>query len=292
MAGQDGWVEVSEQACNYAFDPGFRGGHSVWTKLRYKVGPFSANPDGPRFRSSQYIPGEHPNRYLMKSRRSSLTPRLVRMIIARFYPTGVVEEIQLYIKGELNFEPQVSDEELPSDVPPGDVNPYGVDVEREVVDMTSVDGRSLDQVLDAAEELDLGILLKVEIKNLELVFQMDEDYYFWVSTNLYMSSGRGVNLQTYPSRFYRADLEDGLESLIGHLIRTGPNWVPASMLGLAEGDRVDHEKYGPGVVLRMAGGMCRLRFDDEVWTKSNTKVQEVDFSMEKLRLRMAPVRRR
>jgi len=130
--------------------------------------------------------------------------------------------------------------------------------------------------------------LEIETHARRYTFYLDNDDYYWSANQLLRTWGDSEEQHLYGiPEFYRADQESGLLSLVDHVIRTGPDWVKVSALRLAPGDMVDTGKFGIAWVRSITDQRCRLWFVEPFRTMDGKVRQEVEFSTEFVRLRLA-----
>jgi hypothetical protein len=130
--------------------------------------------------------------------------------------------------------------------------------------------------------------LGVETYARTYTFFADDDDYYWSANQLFRTWGNSDEQHLYGNpEFYRADQEHGLLSLVDHIIRTGPDWVKVSALKVTPGDMVEHEKFGIAKVLSITDQRCRMWFVEPFRTMDGKMKQEVEFSTDLVRLRLA-----
>lgn len=256
-----GWFEISaqhySQRAPLSPPPSIESGMAC-SQLAYNEGGKPATPSG-----LVLEPMALPVRWV--SRRSWVDPGAVDMVLGRLYPTGSVRAVVIVL-GRLVDLGQSRGWHIPTN-PIIRLKQFLRD--NPVVEMPGVDPGSFDQVVSAAHEMGIGLSMIVSTRLMTYqFFSMDEDEYFWVA-----STPRGPRMNAderrrYHSRYYRADQVAGVESLVGHLIRSGADFVPWDLLGLSAGDRVEHDKFGAAEVLSASGGRCGMRFDNPVRTMS------------------------
>lgn len=264
-----GWVEMAAPEWRYGLGVDRR--PENWTVIEYKAGPHAGAPADSNLKLTP------PMMIVRAGQRSWLEPRIARMVVDRLHPLGVVDLVAPFVRGMLEFPVGVASIGEPADP------------DEAPVDMPGVDPRSFGDVIDAAGGMGLGMGLEVRTRRMMYQFWADEDDYFWVSSSLRTPFSSADEAHRYDIlRHYRADQLGGLESLLGQLLRSGADWVPAGALGLAAGDIVEHEKFGVARVLSATGGRCRLWFAEPFRTMDGKVRQEVEFSAEKARLRVVP----
>ena len=274
-AGGHGWVQISRQQWRAGL--GADRSPRNWTAIEYTVG---RHTDLPPEQNLELIP---PLILVRAGQRSCLSPRVARMLVGRIYPLGVVRRVRPLLRGIVRFERELN---LLGE---GGYLPFPAPQEAPV-DLTEVDPRHYGRVLEAVGETEVDMALELSTERMIYQFWMDEDDYFWVSSKLRAPYRSADDAHLYDhDKYYRADQEEGLESLIAHLLRSGADWVPANALGLAPGDMVEHERFGLAKVLSVTGNRCRMRFAEPFsFSPSAPRRQEVEFSTEKVRLRVAP----
>lgn len=255
-SGGPGWVRIANK--QEWISGQARGGEKTWTFLTYdRWVPSSidtARPEVAMHATSRI--------------ESWITPRVARMLIERIEETGALRAVVLVLRGNVvGVGPRLPQPK--SGEPP-------VDYSLDDGDRRTPSPRA---VMEKALQVGMGMGIQMDTALMRYQFWQDDDDYFWVAAYEKMIGlGPSFNL-------YRADEQQGLWSLVGHLIRTGADYVPARILGLSPGDRVEHERFGAAEVVSLSGDRCTMRFDVPARTMRGERMSDVTFSLDKVRLR-------
>jgi hypothetical protein len=262
MTGHEGWTQMSQNDWRYRLQ-GSRE-HSNWTKIEYPV-----------------IPGTDPESELPQSvlnvgvvQDSWMSPQVILRVVDRFVASGMkVRGVCIFVKGRIEIKGK------PTENMPMDSSEVPTEVRGDL---------RLGTLIKAFADDNRCLGLEVKTDARDHVFYLDDDDYYWSSNRLRGRWGNSEDQHLYGnSEFYRADQEPGLLSLVDHIIRTGPDWVKVSALRLAPGDMVENEKFGIAKVLSITDQRCRLWFVEPFRTMDGKMRQEVEFSTDVVRLRLA-----
>jgi hypothetical protein len=262
MTGHEGWTQMSQNDWRYRLQ-GSRE-HSNWTKIEYSVKP-GGDPESA-------LPKNLFNVGVVQD--SWMSPRVILKVINRFIASGIkLSNVSIFVKGRIVFK--------------------GIPVHNNPMDSTEVPTEvrgdlRFGTLIQAFADDNRCLGLEIETHARRYTFYLDNDDYYWSANQLLRTWGDPEEQHLYGiPEFYRADQEPGLLSLVDHIIRTGPDWVKVSALRLAPGDMVDTGKFGIAKVLSITDQRCRMWFVEPFRTMDGKMKQEVEFSTDLVRLRLA-----